>query len=80
MKGRAIGYTVDAATIVRGMLDGGSNARILLDLAASNQIELHADGNTWNNILWLISSTLGSGGYSGEEFAELRDGLPVVFR
>jgi hypothetical protein len=79
MKGRATGYTVDAATIVRGLLDGGSNARILLDLAASNHIELHADGNTWNNILWLISSTLGSGGYSGEEFAELRDDLPVVF-
>jgi len=79
MKGRAPRYTIDAATIVRGLLDGGSNARILLDLAASNRIELHADSNAWNNILWLISSTLGSSGYSGEEFANLRDELPVVF-
>ena len=41
MKGQAPTYTVDAATLFRGLMDGGSNARILLDLAAANEIELH---------------------------------------
>ncbi|MBN17579.1 MAG: hypothetical protein CMB37_05425 [Euryarchaeota archaeon] len=81
MKGQAPTYTVDAATLFRGLMDGGSNARILLDLAAANEIELHAQAKDWNGLLWLISTALKENGeaYSGEEYASLRNRLPVVF-
>ena len=54
MKGQPTAYSVDAPTLFRGLMDGGSNARILLDLAAANQIELHAKASDWNDLLWLI--------------------------
>ena len=64
-----------------GLMDGGSNARILLDLAAANKIELHAQSSDWNGLLWLISTALkeNGGAYSGEEYASLRNNLPVTF-
>ena len=81
MKGQPTAYSVDAPTLFRGLMDGGSNARILLDLAAANQIELHAKASDWNDLLWLISTALreSGGAYSGEEYAALRNSLPVVF-
>ena len=48
LKGQAPTYTVDAPTLFLGLMDGGSNARILLDLAAANKIELHAQSSDWN--------------------------------
>ena len=62
-------------------MDGGSNARILLDLAAANEIELHAQASDWNDLLWLISTALkeSGGAYSGEDYGSLRNNLPVVF-
>ena len=80
MKGQPTPYSVDAPTLFRGLMDGGSNARILLD-AAANEIELHAQASDWNDLLWLISTALreSGGAYSGEEYASLRNNLPVVF-
>ena len=81
LKGQAPIYTVDAPTMFLGLMDGGSNARILLDLAAANKIELHAQSSDWNGLLWLISTALKEtgGAYSGEEYASLRNNLPVTF-
>ncbi|MDP6899537.1 MAG: hypothetical protein QGF94_01730 [Candidatus Thalassarchaeaceae archaeon] len=81
MKGQATSYTVSAATLFRGLMDGGSSSRILLDLAAANQIELHATSADWNDLLWLISTALreSESAYSGEEYASLRNNLPVIF-
>ena len=81
MKGQAPAYSVDAPTLFRGLMDGGSNARILLDLAAANHIELHAQASDWNDLLWLISTALreSGGAYSGEDYASLRNHLPVAF-
>jgi len=81
LKGQAPTYTVDAPTMFLGLMDGGSNARILLDLAAANKIELHAQSSDWNGLLWLISTALKEtgGAYSGEEYASLRNSLPVTF-
>lgn len=81
MKGQPTTYTIDAPTIFRGLMDGGSNARILLDLAAAAEIELHATASDWNDLLWLISTALRESGeaYAGEEYAQLRNNLPVVF-
>lgn len=81
LKGQSPAYTVSAATLFRGLMDGGSNSRVLLDLAAANDIELHATSQDWNDLLWLISTALRESGsaYSGEEYAELRNNLPVVF-
>ena len=82
MKGQPPAYSVDAPTLFRGLMEGGSNARILLDLAAANQIELHAGASDWNDLLWLISTALkeSGGAYSGEDYGALRNNLPVVFR
>ena len=81
LKGHAPTYTVDAPPLILGLMDGGSNARILLDLAAANKIELHAQSSDWNGLLWLISTALKEtgGAYSGEEYASLRNNLPVTF-
>lgn len=81
LKGQPPAYSVDAPTLFRGLMDGGSNARILLDLAAANEIELHAGASDWNDLLWLISTALKEtgGAYSGEDYASLRNNLPVVF-
>jgi len=81
LKGQPPAYSVDAPTLFRGLMDGGSNARILLDLAAANEIELHAESSDWNDLLWLISTALKEtgGAYSGEDYASLRNNLPVVF-
>ena len=81
LKGQAPTYTGDAPTMFLGLMDGGSNARILLDLAAANKIELHAQSSDWNGLLWLISTALKEtgGAYSGEEYASLRNNLPVTF-
>jgi len=81
MKGAAPAHQVDAATIVRGLLDPSSDAGMLLDLAACNEIELHADRATWNAILRLIAQTLGGtpSAYGGEDFAALMQALPVTF-
>ncbi|MDP6845301.1 MAG: hypothetical protein QF722_07130 [Candidatus Thalassarchaeaceae archaeon] len=81
MKGQAPAYSVDAATLFRGLMDGGSNSRILLDLAAANEIELHASSSEWNDLLWLLATALreSEAAYSGEEYATLRSNLPVVF-
>jgi hypothetical protein len=81
LRGQPPTYSVNAATLFRGLMDGGSNARILLDLAASNEIELHAGSQDWNDLLWLISTALKESGaaYSGSEYATLRNNLPVVF-
>jgi aconitase B len=81
LKGQAPAYSVNAATLFLGLMDGGSNARILLDLAAANKIELHAQSSDWNGLLWLISTALRETGsaYSGEDYASLRNNLPVTF-
>jgi len=81
MKGQAPSFSVDAVTLFRGLMDGGSNSRILLDLAAANIVELHATSNDWNDLLWLMSTALreSNSAYSGEEYASLRNNLPVIF-
>jgi len=81
LKGQAPAYSVDASTLFLGLMDGGSNARILLDLAAANKIELHAQSSDWNGLLWLISTAMKETGsaYSGEDYASLRNNLPVTF-
>ena len=81
MKGQSPAFSVNAATLFRGLMDGGSNSRILLDLAAANEVELHATSSDWNDLLWLISTALRESktAYSGEEYAALRNNLPVVF-
>jgi len=81
MKGQSPSFSVDAATLFRGLMDGGSNSRILLDLAAANIVELHATSGDWNDLLWLISTALreSNSAYSGEEYASLRNNLPVIF-
>ncbi len=81
LKGQPPAYSVDAPTLFLGLMDGGSNARILLDLAAANEIELHAQSTDWNGLLWLISTALKETGsaYSGEDYASLRNNLPVNF-
>ena len=81
LKGQAPAYSVNATTLFLGLMDGGSNARILLDLAAANKIELHAQSSDWNGLLWLISTALKETGaaYSGEDYASLRNNLPVTF-
>ena len=81
MKGQSPPFSVDAATLFRGLMDGGSNSRVLLDLAAANIVELHATSGDWNDLLWLISTALRDSKttYSGEEYASLRNNLPVIF-
>jgi hypothetical protein len=81
LKGQPPAYTVNASTLFLGLMDGGSNARILLDLAAANEIELHAEPADWNGLLWLISTALKEtgGAYSGDDYASLRNNLPVTF-
>ena len=81
LKGQPPAYSVNAPTLFRGLMDGGSNARILLDLAAANEIELHAEAKDWNGLLWLISTALkeSGGAYSGDDYASLRNNLPVTF-
>ena len=81
MKGHPPAYSITAPTLFRGLMDGGSNARILLDLAAANEIELHAQASDWNDLLWLISTALNEpgGAYAGVYYATLRNNLPVVF-
>ena len=81
LKGQPPTYSVNAQTLFLGLMDCGSNARILLDLAAANEIELHAEASDWNGLLWLISTALkqSGGAYSGDDYASLRNNLPVVF-
>ena len=47
----------------------------------SFEIELHAQSTDWNDLLWLISTALreSGGAYTGEDYASLRNNLPVVF-
>ena len=46
MKGQAPAYWVEAKTLVTGLFDGDSDESTLLQLAACNQIELHATSGT----------------------------------
>ena len=82
MKGQAPAYWVEAKTLVTGLFDGDSDESTLLQLAACNQIELHATSGTWNTLLWMLTTGLsedGGGGISGTELGEFRARLPVVF-
>jgi hypothetical protein len=67
---------------VRGLFEDGSDELILLNLAACNAIELHADKTLWNSFLWLLVNNLKRDGkpiITGKELGELRARLPVVF-
>ena len=82
MKGQAPAYWVEAKTLVTGLFDGDSDESTLLQLAACNQIELHATSGTWNTLLWMLATGLSGddgGGISGVELGEFRARLPVVF-
>ena len=60
MKGQAPAYWVDARTLVTGLFDEDSEESTLLQLAACNQIELHATSGTWNTLLWMLTTAPGS--------------------
>ena len=82
MKGQAPAYWVDARTLVTGLFDEDSEESTLLQLAACNQIELHATSGTWNTLLWMLTTGLSGNegsGISGTELGEFRARLPVVF-
>ncbi|MDP6325614.1 MAG: hypothetical protein QGI36_00790 [Candidatus Thalassarchaeaceae archaeon] len=82
MKGQAPSYWITPETLVRGLFEDGSDELILLNLAACNAIELHADKKLWNSILWLLVNNLKRDGkpiITGKELGELRARLPVVF-
>jgi hypothetical protein len=68
--------------MVTGLFDEDSEDSTLLQLAACNQIELHATSGTWNTLLWMLTTGLSGdegGGISGTELGEFRARLPVVF-
>jgi len=82
MKGRPNVYRVDAALILRGLLDEGSDARTMLDLASCNRIEAHASAKDWNLVMWAIQTTLRDGGgetIDGGDLMRLKSALPVSF-
>ncbi len=82
MKGQAPSYWITPETLVRGLFEDGSDELILLNLAACNAIELHADKTLWNSFLWLLVNNLKRDGkpiITGKELGELRARLPVVF-
>ncbi len=83
MRGQPTVYRVDAALVLRGMLEPESEARTVLDLAACNIIEAHASSADWNLVMWALQQTLTKRGQqpmSGEELQDLRSALPVSFR
>jgi hypothetical protein len=83
MRGQPTVYRVDAALVLRGLLDPDSEARTVLDLAACNMIEAHASSGDWNLVMWALQQTLTKRGLepmSGENLQNLRSALPVSFR
>ena len=74
-------YIIDSVKRYPDRLIGFAGVNPLHANAAANEIELHAQASDWNDVLWLISTALKEtgGGYSGEEYASLRNNLPVTF-
>ena len=82
VKGQPPAYNIDSAGIVEGLFNSQSGPATLLNLAASNEIELHAQGGEWNTVLWLLASTFRDGeapAMDGAELRALRNTLPIVF-
>lgn len=72
----------EAKHLVRALFDSTTEEARLLEVAARGDLEITSSRNAWNGVLWLIQSTVKSGGqpmYSGEELARLREDLPVTW-
>ncbi len=83
MLGQPPVYRVDAALVLRGLLDPDSEARTVLDLAACNMIEVEATALDWNRLMWALQESLrarDADALSGEELQRLRAALPASFR
>ena len=76
------GYLFSTENLVHAIFDRDSDENKLLVKAALGDIELHAKANSWNAVLWLITSMLKEDGesiYSGKELGELKSSLPIVW-
>ena len=76
-------YEFGAEHLIRALFDADSDEAIILELAAMNKVELHADGTVWNTFLWLMMNTMkdadGSTIYSGAELGKMKVELPIKF-
>ena len=80
---RPTSIEIGAEQLVRGIFDSTSDEAALLELAALNKVELHANGIVWNGFLWLMMNWMkgvdGRAIYSGAELGAMKERLPVIF-
>ena len=78
-KSRAVAYQISTEQMIRALFDKESDEATLLDLAACGEIDLFAEGKTWNAFLWLMLNTF-QGVWTPEQLGEMKDSLPIKFR
>lgn len=75
---------LDASTICTALLDEGSEARTLLELAAIGRVDLSCTRKVWNEVLLLLREGMvdGSGEplLSGMDLGQVLRGLPISRR
>lgn len=76
-------FQIDAEQLIRALFDSDSDESVLLELAAMNRVELHADGMVWNTFLWLMMNVMkdssGSSVFNGSELGKMKAELPIFF-
>ncbi len=76
-------YKFDAEQLIRALFDADSDESVLLELAAMNRVELHADGMVWNTFLWLMMNVMkdasGTSIFNGAELGKMKAELPIFF-
>lgn len=78
-KSRVIAYKIDTEQMIRALFNAESDEATLLELAACGEIDLFADGKTWNAFLWLMLNTF-QGVWTPVQLGEMKESLPIKFR
>ena len=78
-KSRAVAYKINTEQLIRALFEATSDEATLLNLAACGEIDLVAEGKSWNAFLWLMLNTF-QGGWTPLQLGEMKDSLPIKFR
>lgn len=78
-RSRALAYQLDTAQMIRALFDADSDEATLLDLASCGEVDLYAEGKSWNAFLWLVLNTF-QGVWTPAQLGEMKEDLPIIFR
>lgn len=78
-KSRAVAYKINTEQLIRALFEATSDEATLLNLAACGEIDLVAEGKSWNAFLWLMLNTF-QGVWTPLQLGEMKDSLPIKFR